>query len=178
MSYSCIISVRHTDGTGVPDTVWSDDDDVYIPSAYKHAVGNFVTEREDDATGSRDLSPYRLSSLYALVCALSALRPLRHELCTDLFDGSAAFTTSPGYYKIDAGKLDENGMSVPNAPEDVEIMQKAIWWTANLLLGGVFDTEDMDSLFFDHNDQAREGLHKILRLLDTRSDCKAVAYIG
>lgn len=176
MSYSCVISMVRRDTGATEADVWDTENDVDIPSNYKRGVGTMFAR---DGNAVCDVKPGDLARLYAAMCVLSSLRPIVHKLAHAPFDCYAgAFAARPGYYKIDAGETDKDGYSVPNAQEDVEIMQKAVWWTTQLLDGAEFDTTDLDVTFFDLNDCELGHLRKLIETLDRHPEYKAVAYVG
>lgn len=171
MSYSCTLSIEHRENKDL-GYIWDPDLDVDIPARYKRAVGDFISKEY----GSHDVDGYQAATIYALMCALSAVRPVNHKL----FDGACDVPyRSPGYYKIDQGLTDNDGCTLPNPQEDVEIIQKCQWLVAHML-GSVyheFDTTDLDVLFFDTNDSARDQMRRLLRAA-RNPDCKIVAHIG
>lgn len=176
MSYSCIISIcdkeKEDDEPIAHPNDWNTDNDVWIPSRYKYAVGQFISVH----TGVVELSNYKLASIYSLLCVLSALRPIRHKLSQDSLQSH--LTDTPGYYRIDDITTNEAGEFLDNDQADVEIMQKALWWTARFTNGGDFDTDMLDSLFFDENDRQLKNMEKLLSTLNSNNKYKAVAYIG
>lgn len=164
MSQSCYITAK-CDGESVdvdlPRAAWG---------AFTCILNDSVSERN---CGTLPLP--RFYDAYALLCVLSALRPVNHP---NEAPANELLGKAPGYYRLDRSSADEE-----NLPQDNDTLCALSWWARRMSRNMTswtgddpIETIDLDSEFFDLADEALDAAEKIAEWLRKGKEVDIIYY--